>query len=70
MDGPVPLVHSLNPPLMQAKKSLKKYFGSSSISNNPTHGGHPVALVTPKQELLFTSVEEYETCVALKQNNR
>ena len=25
---------------MQAKKSLKKCFGSSSISNNPTHGGH------------------------------
>ena len=38
----------------EAKKSLKKYFGSSSFSNNPTQCRHPVALVTPKQESLFT----------------
>ena len=55
---------------MQAKKALEKYCGSSSISNNPTHGRHPVALVTPKQESLFTSLEEYETYVAWKQSNR
>ena len=55
---------------MWAKKSLKKYFGSSSISNNPTHGWHPVAVATPKQESLFTFVEEYETYVSWKQSNR
>ena len=60
----------LNEMYMQGKKSLKKYLGSSSISNNPTHGRHPVALVTPKQEPLFASVEEYETYVAWKQSNR
>ena len=38
----------------EAKKSLKKYFGSSWFSNNPTQCRHPVALVTPKQESLFT----------------
>ena len=42
---------------MQAKKPLKKKTGSSSISNNPTHGRHLAALVTSKQELLFTSVK-------------
>ena len=55
---------------MQPKKSLRKFFGSSSISNSPTHGRHPVVLVIPKQESLFTSVEEYKTYVVWKQSNR
>ena len=54
---------------LQAKKCFKKYFESLSISNNSTHGGHPVALVTPKQEPLFISIEQYVTYVAWNQSN-
>ena len=51
-----------------AKKSLKKYYGSCSISNQTKPAVTPsVQLITPKAEPFFASVDEYETYVAWKQ---
>ena len=54
-----------NEPYNHAKKSLKKYYGSSSISNQPKPAATPSAqIMTPKAEPFFASVDEYKTYVA------
>ena len=51
----------------QAKKLLKKYYGSSSISNQTKLAATPsVQLIPLKAESFFVSVDEHETYVAWK----
>ena len=51
----------------QAKKLLKKYYGSSSISNQTKPAATPsVQLIPLKAESFFVSVDEHETYVAWK----
>jgi len=51
----------------QAKKSLKKYFGVSAVSNSQPKES-AVSIETPlKQEIFFSSAEEFESYVAWKQ---
>ena len=46
----------------QAKKLLKKYYGSSSISNQTKLAATPsVQLIPTKAEPFFASVHKYET---------
>jgi len=56
-----------------AKKSLKKYFGKSAITNSPSSQSNTLPIATMKSKIeqsYFSSIEEYESFVAWKQYRR
>ena len=49
-----------------AKNALKKYFGKSAITGKGLQTSRDFISIIPKQETLFSSVDEYESYIAWK----
>ena len=51
-----------------AKNALKKYFGKSAVTGKGLQTSRDFISIIPKQETLFSSVDEYESYIAWKKD--
>ena len=51
-----------------AKNALKKYFGKSAITGKGLQTNCDFISIIPKQETLFSSVDEYESYITWKKD--
>ena len=51
-----------------ARNALKKYFGKSAITGKGLQTSRDFISIIPKQETLFSSVDEYESYIAWKKD--